>query len=214
MLARTARTSLVGLLALAAFLSAAAAELSPLDPAALPASWQTRAAEFAAPRNRVAPFVEIREVPLKKQPVVLDGVARLAPGRGLSLAYDDARSPLVIVDAQGLLLRYPDGRVRNPPAEAAAAASLIHALLAFDLTLLARDYALSGEEQPDGDWRLLLARRPGSEAPHRELEIAGNARRPTRLRLVRAERHVVTLDLGPPEAETAFTPEELARWFR
>lgn len=187
---------------------------APLDPGALPPSWRDRLAALAAPSALVAPFVETREIPLKKRPVVVEGVVRLARGHGLSLDYTRSRSPLVILDDRGLLLRHPDGREQTPPPEAAESLRLLHALFAFDLPVLSQAYQISGEESADGGWTLLFSRRADSNAHYRELLLTGDASRLIRIRLVQTERQTTTIELGPPRLDPVFTPEELARWFR
>lgn len=207
---------LPALLAALAFLAAPlrSAEPAPLDPAELPLAWQTRLDALVAPGALAAPFVETRETPIRKRPVVLDGVVRLARGHGLSLDYTRSRAPLVIVDDRGLLLRHADGRAQTPPPEAAASVALLHALFAFDLPALARDYEISGEENGDGAWALFFERRPDSQAYYRTLSLHGEAVRLARIRLVRAERHVTTIEIGAPAPDVVFKPEDIARWFR
>src|SRR5690606_26339827 len=122
----------------------------PINPAAPPDLWGQRLAALAAPRTLVVPFTEKRHSPLKKKPVVVEGVARLAPSRGLSLDYSASGASLVILDSEGLLLRRPDGRDQAAPPEAAAALRPLHALLVFDLPLLGRSYAIEGEDIGEG----------------------------------------------------------------
>ncbi len=190
----------------------------PLDPAAPPESWRERLDALAAPAALTAPFTETRETPVRRRPLVLEGTVRLARGHGLSLDYTRSRAPLVIVDDQGLLLRHADGRLQNPPAEAAESVRLLHALFAFDLATLSRDYEIRGEEQKpasrEGLWALDFTRREGSAAHYRELTLEGEGARLTRIRLVRAERHITMIELGEPEHAPGFPPEALARWFR
>ncbi len=206
------RLALLPLLLLLA--GAALAEPAPLDPASPPPAWRDRLDALVAPASLAAPFVETRETPVRKRPVVLDGVVRLARGHGLSLDYTRERAPLVIMDEQGLLLRHADGRKQAPPPEAAASVGLLHALFAFDLGTLARDYAITAEELADDAWTLVFTRRPESSAYYRELSLHGEGARLARIRLVRVERHVTTIQIGPPAPDVVFTPEDLARWFR
>lgn len=200
-----------------AFAPPALAAPAPLDPAALPPDWSARIAALSAPRALSAPFVETREIPLKKRPVVVEGVVRVVRGRGLSLDYAQPGSPLVILDERGLLLRHPDGRERTPPAEAAESLRLLHALFALDLATLGRAYEISGDAPPapdSGAWSLVFTRRPDAKAHYRELSLSGDAARLTRIRLVRSERQTVAIELGAPRIDPDFSPEDLARWFR
>lgn len=211
----TFRRPLLRLLPLAFLLAAAAlrAEPAPLDPAALPPAWQTRLQALSAPAALRVAFTETRGTPLKKKAVVVNGVARLARDRGLSLEYgrDDA---LLILDEQGLLLRRPDGRDQPAPAEAESGVRLLHALFTFDLPTLAKDYAITAEEKTGDAWSLVFERREGSEAYHRRLALAGEATRLTGIQLERDARHRIVIALEPPKISSAFTTEELARYFR
>jgi hypothetical protein len=186
----------------------------PLETAALADSWRTRLAALAAPRTLSAPFTETRASPLKKRPVVVEGTVRLARDRGLSLEYAQTRAPVVILDEKGLLLRHSDGREQAAPPEAEAGIRLLHALFVFDLATLEKVYALAGAENPDGTWTLVFTRRPGAEAYYRELTLAGDSGRLTRIELVRTERQSTVIALGAPKLDPVFTPEELARFFR
>jgi hypothetical protein len=95
---------------------------------------------------------------------------------------------------------------------------LLHALFALDLPSLAPDYALAGEtDAPNAatdTWTLVLTRRPESAAHYRELALSGDATRLSRIRLVRSERHITTIELDTPRILDAFSAEDLGRWFR
>lgn len=204
------------LLPLALLLAAAAlrADPAPLDPAAPPPAWQERLRALSAPAAIRAGFTETRGTPLKKKAVVVRGVARLARGRGLSLEYKNDDASILILDEKGLLLRRPDGRDQPAPPQAEAGVRLLHSLFTFDLATLAKDYEISAEEKSGDAWALDFARRDGSEAYHKRLALLGEGSRLTGIQLERDPRHRIVIALDPPEIDPAFTPEELARYFR
>ncbi|MET0263830.1 MAG: outer membrane lipoprotein carrier protein LolA [Rariglobus sp.] len=190
------------------------ADPAPLDPAALPPSWETRVKALLAPATLSADFVETREVALKNRPVSVKGVVRISRQHGLSLQYDQRRAPIVIVDERGMLARHPDGKEQTPPPEAEAGVRLLHALLSFDLVALGRSYEIAGEERPDGAWLLQFKRRDGAEAYYRDLVLAGEKENLSRIEFRRDARQNTIIRIGETRLNPGFTPEELALYFR
>ena len=190
--------------------------------AELPGPARARLAALAAPRTLSAGFTESRFTPLKRTPVVVRGTVRIDRARGLSLAYDQARAPVVILDDKGLLLRHPDGREQSAPPEAEPDLRLLHALFVFDFATLEKTYALAVSEHPaegpansgNGTWTLTFTRRPDSPASYRELTLSGDATRLTFIRLAKTPNLKTEITLAPPVLDPSFTPEELARCFR
>jgi hypothetical protein len=186
-----------------------AAELTP--------AVRARLETLARPRTVVGEFTESRHTPLKKKPVVVSGIVRIVRidrARGLSLAYDQPGSPVVILDENGLLLRRADGREQPAPPEAAADLRLLHALFTFDFATLEKSYALAATESADGAWTLVFTRRPEAAATYRELTLAGDATRLTRIVLAKTPNLHTDIALKPPQLDLSFTPEDLARYFR
>lgn len=173
---------------------------------------------FASPvrvtQPLVAEFTETRHTPLKKVPVVVTGTVRIDPARGLSLAYDSPRAPVVILDATGLLFRQPDGREKSAPPEAAEDLRLLHALFTFDLATLESSYSVAATETPDGAWSRTFTRLPSSTASYRELTLVGNTGHLTAIHLIKSPRLRTEITLSPPRFLPAFPPEELTRYFR
>ena len=180
----------------------------------LPPAARARLETLARPRTLVGAFTESRYTPLKKKPVVVSGIVRIDRNRGLSLAYDQPRAPIVILDEKGLLLRHSDGREQVAPPEAADDLRLLHALFVFDLATLEKSYALAATESADGAWTLVFTRRPEATATYRELTLAGDASRLTRIVLAKTPNLHTDIDLKPPQLDLSFTPEDLARYFR
>ena len=177
-------------------------------------AWRARITALAAPKTLSAPFSESRFTPLKKRPVVVEGIVRIARDRGLSLAYAQTRAPVVILDERGLLLRLADGREQAAPPQAESDLRLLHALFAFDLATLEKVYALTAGDAPDGTWTLAFSRRPGADAPYRELTLSGEAGRLTGIGLLKTDKQKIEIRLEPPQINPVFTPGEIARYFR
>lgn len=185
-----------------------------LAAAELSAPWPARLAALAAPRTIIAGFTESRHTPLKKQPVVVVGTVRIDRARGLSLAYDQPRAPVVILDEKGLLLRHPDGREQTAPPEAETDLRLLQALFAFDLATLEKAYSVAPTDSADGAWKLVFTRLPDSPASYRELVLAGTADRLTAITLAKTPNLRTEIALASPAPDSAFSPEDLARYFR
>lgn len=186
---------------------------APYD-AELSAAQRDRLAELAKPRTILGAFTESRHTPLKKKPVVVTGTVRIDRVRGLSLAYDQKRAPVIILDDRGLLLRHSDGREQTAPAEAEADLRLLHALFAFDLAALEPSYALSATDSADHGWTLVFTRRPSVTATYRELILAGNADRLTSITLAKTANLKTEIALSLPQLDTGFTAEDTVRYFR
>jgi hypothetical protein len=177
-------------------------------------SWRTRIANLAKPQTLSATFKESRQTPVKKRPVIVTGTVRIDRARGLSLAYDQSRAPIVILDEHGLLLRHPDGREQTAPPEAGNDLRLLHALFAFDLATLEQSYAIAPIESSDRTWTLSFTRRPDSPASYRELTLTGDDTRLLTITLAKTPNNRTEITLDPPQLDPAFTPDELARYFR
>jgi len=186
--------------------------VAPDDPA-----WQDLRAQFASrPATAVSTFEEQRWFPFKKTPVVLRGEARLAVDHGLSLAYDGPAARVVIIDAQGLLLR-ENGRDLTPPADVRALAMngvLLH-LVRFDLPALAQDFDLYGERS-GATWTLVAV--PRSEAVGRvlgQVTVTGEQAHVRGIEMRRAANQRVEIVIAAPHAAgDPFTADELRRYFR
>lgn len=186
----------------------------PLRAADLSPAWQSRIAALASPATLSAPFTESRFTPLKRRPVRIEGIVRIARDRGLSLAYAQPRSPVVILDEHGLLLRHSDGREQSAPTEAESDLRLLHALFAFDLATLEKSYELTPSGPPEGTWSLTFTRRGEADVSYRELILRGEAGRLTGITLLKTEKLKTEIALAPPQRDPVFTPEEIARYFR
>ncbi|HWA27342.1 MAG TPA: glycosyltransferase [Lacunisphaera sp.] len=197
----------------------AAAPEPAADPVArLPAgaeTWRDLVEAFGRNGDVTADFTESRRFPFKKDPVVLTGEVRVSAAHGLSLHYRTPEERTVILDDQGVLVRAPAGQ-QAPPADPRAAAAnqaLLH-LLRFDLPGLEKDFELSGRRGAGG-WELTLV--PRTEALKRSvgrINAAGEGATIRRIEIRRSERQAIEIVIAAPRPPAAFTPAELATFFR
>jgi hypothetical protein len=177
-------------------------------------SWRIRLTQLAEPRTLVAEFTERRYTPFKKMPVRVRGTVRIERAHGLSLEYDNAHAPVVILDDHGLLLRYKDGREQPAPAEAESGLRLLHALLTFDLATLETSYAITATGDPAGKWSFVFTRKDDIDAPYKELALEGAADLLTGIRLAKTDQARIEIAVEKPQINAVVTPEDLQRYFR
>lgn len=186
-----------------------ASKIAPDDPA-----WRELAARFAQRPEGTAPFFERRVFPFRLTPIELEGESRVSPGRGLSLHYTAPEERIVVLDAQGMLVRDARGETTAPddPRAAAANAALVQ-VLRFDLPALAAHFELYGRREGEA-WTLAFV--PRVEEVRRRvgtITVAGRADALERIEIRQSARQYVAIGLGPVRA-TAFTAAELQRFFR
>ena len=184
-----------------------------LDPAA--AEWNGLIQTFAHQPDITADFSERRFFPFKKAAVELQGEVRVSTVRGLSLHYTAPEDRIVILDAEGVLIRAPAGE-KAPPADPRATAAneaLLH-ILRFDFVALEKDFELYG--QRDGEaWTLALV--PRTEALRRSvghIAVAGGSAAISRIEIRRSAKQAIQIFIEPPKATASFTTEELKQFFR
>ena len=180
------------------------------------APWKDLAAALAANGNVAAPFTENRYLPFKKIPVVFAGNMRLSPERGLSLHYTTPQDQLMIVDAQGVLLRDGRGRQRelpNDPRAQAATTALLH-VMRFDLPELSKNFDLYGLRESD-NWQLVFEPRPGKLADVlTRLIVTGQNAEVKKLEMRKSALQRIEILIGDVRTQVTFTPEEIQKSFR
>lgn len=185
------------------------------EPARDPA-WQELFARLAAQTTRQSNFEERRYFPFRREPVVLKGEIRIVPGRGLSLRYVSPEPRVLIVDAQGVLLREGDGRERPMPndARAQAAATALVSVLRFDLGALQRDFAVHGRR--DGEmWSLGFVPRPAALAQAVGLlVVSGEGLTLQKIEMIKSPTQRIEIRVSGTEEDVLFTGDTLARFFR
>lgn len=177
--------------------------------------WSGLIGEFAHKPDTAADFTERRIFPFKKEAVELKGEVRVSTKRGLSLHYMAPEERIVILDAQGVLIRAPAGEKAPPPDPRATAANeaMLH-ILQFDFVALDKDFELYGERKDDS-WTLVLV--PRTEALRRSIgrmTVAGTGAAISRIELRRSAKQAILIQIDPPRPAAAFTDEELKRFFR
>ncbi|HEX3728222.1 MAG TPA: glycosyltransferase [Opitutaceae bacterium] len=190
------------------------AQAAPLADFAHDPGWTALLARLAPVREREAAFEERRFFPFRRAPLVLTGIARLAPGRGLSLEYLTPRRRIVIADDRGLLVRGESEGDRPAPADPRMQAAIggLSAIFRLDPAELARRFSIAGERSAAG-WSLSLIPRDAA-GPFASLAVAGDASHVREIDLIVSPEQRIEIRLGPPQTGTAFTPAELARYFR
>ncbi len=180
-----------------------------------PAAWQDLTAVFAGQTDVTADFAEHRHFAFRPQAVELTGEVRISAAHGLSLHYLTPEVRTVILDAHGMLMRTPSGKVTattDPRAEGAKTALL--QILRLDLAALVRGYELYGERH-DRAWTLDLVPRP--ETSHRGLiriTVDGEAAAIRRIVLHRSAKNAIEILIAPPRPPAAFTSHDLQCFFR
>ncbi|MBS0660888.1 MAG: outer membrane lipoprotein carrier protein LolA [Verrucomicrobia bacterium] len=84
-----------------------------LDPAKLPPALRSVFNRLAEADTAVIPFIETRRMGIIKRPVELTGTMRYSKKAGLSIAYEQPKPRVLIIDDIGLIERQPDGRERR-----------------------------------------------------------------------------------------------------
>ena len=178
--------------------------------------WKDIFAQLSAPVTHYARFAESRYFPFRKKPTVLSGEIRLAPGRGLSLHYEQPLNYIVIVDDRGVMMRDEHGRERTAPIDPhaqAATAALFH-VLQFDLPKLEKEFTLHGLR--DGAvWTLgFEPRETNLTNLVGSIVVSGDAGAVTAIRLIKSEKQRIEISLRDQQARAPFSASDLARYFR
>lgn len=120
-------------------------------------------------------FTESRRFPFRKAPVVVEGIIRLWEGHGLSIAYPENKTA-IIVDDEGILLRMEtkDGKIRERTAETekSETATLLAAAFGFDPVALERVFNLSYQESSD-QWTLNLSPKDADASKLEGMQMSG-----------------------------------------
>lgn len=194
----------------------ARAELPLIPHAAEDPAWRELFAELAPARSRQSAFEERRYFPFRKEPVVLTGEIRFAPGHGLSLRYLTPEVRILIADDKGVLMRDEQGRERVPPTDdrAQGATSALVNVLHFDLPELEKSFEVHGQRDASS-WALAFVPREARlGASFGTLTMTGEGKRPRRIEIVRSPTQRIEIVLGEPQDGVIFTGEVLRRFFR
>lgn len=178
--------------------------------------WHDLFAQLAPARSRLAQFEEKRFFPFRTEPTVLTGEIRLMPGHGLSLHYVTPAQSIVIVDAQGVLLRDQHGRERAAPndSRAQAVSGALFDVLRFDVAALRHSFALRGRR--DGSrWTLVFAPRDTVLSDLiGDIAVSGHDALVDRIVLEKSARQRIEISLHDTRENLIFGADVLDRYFR
>ena len=192
------------------------AELPLIPDAAHDPAWRELFAQLAPTRSRQSGFEERRYFPFRKDPVVLTGEIRFAPGHGLSLSYRTPDARVLIADDKGLLMRDDQGRERAPPSDdrAQGATTALVNVLHFNLPELEKSFSVHGRREGAG-WAVAFVPRDAQlAASFGTLTLTGEESRPRKIEIVRSPTQRIEILLGEPKDGVIFTGEVLRRFFR
>lgn len=201
----------------------AAAELAAPPPAAETITdplhdpaWKDLFAQLAPARSRLAQFEEKRYFPFRKEPTVLTGEIRMAPGHGLSLHYLTPDRHIIIVDAKGVLMRDEHGRERAAPndSRAQAVSGALFNILRFDVAALQQSFDLRGR-RTGSQWVLVFA-------PHDtalsdligDITVYGHDALVDRIVMEKSARQRIEISLHDTRENVIFGGDVIDRYFR
>jgi hypothetical protein len=195
---------------------------SPLPPPNLPVdtardpAWRSLFARLAERKTLEAAFEERRYFLFRKIPVLLTGEIRIAPGRGLSLAYLTPEPRILIADDRGLLLRDRRGRDFAAPAggRAQAATAVLIDVIRFNLAELRRAFEFRGRLEGDAWILALKPNDPALSADFDSIVIFGKGARLRRIELTGSAATRIEILIGETREGVTFTQDELSRYFR
>jgi hypothetical protein len=163
-----------------------------------------------------AVFTEHRYFPFRREPMLLTGVLRISPERGVSLQYMLPEPDLLIADATGLILRDPNGRSREISAssrEGGAIAALLP-IMRFDLPALFPRFIVRAQ-RTDSGWRFDFTPRDADAAVSLgSIAVSGSGTDVRHLEFRRSASQRVEIDVGDTRTGAVFTAAELAQFFR
>jgi len=185
------------------------------DPARDPA-WSDLFSRLAASKTRQSQFEERRYFPFRSAPVVLKGEIRIAPGRGLSLRYLEPEHRVLIVDAQGLLMRDDEGHERTVSSDSRAQAitSALVSVLRFDLPALQKSFVIYGRHEGKA-WVLgFVPRDPALADMIGMLLVNGEQARLDRIEITHSATQRVEILISNTREDVIFPGDVLERFFR
>jgi len=191
------------------------AETRLTDPANDP-GWRDLMVRLAPHRTRQSSFEEKRYFPFKKAPVRLTGEIRIIPGRGLSLRYVSPEEQIMIVDAQGLLIRDRDGRERQVPSDRraqAATAALVN-VLRFDLVKLQLEFEVHGRREGAAWSMAFVPRDPNLATLLGVLAVSGEGDALTRIEMIKSQTQRIAIEVSETREAVLFTGDTIRRFFR
>jgi hypothetical protein len=187
-----------------------------LTPEGAAGEWRPLIASLATKGSIEATFTERRYFPFRREPMVLHGVLRISPEKGVSLQYIDPVPDVLVADTAGLILRDQSGKSREISAasrEGGAIASLLP-IMRFDLPALFPGFVIRVSKSEVG-WQFEFTPRDADAANSLgTITVAGAGTEVRHLEFKRSESQRVEIEVGNTRTGVAFTPAEQAKYFR
>jgi len=187
-----------------------------LSPEAGEGEWKPLIDTLASKGTVVADFTERRYFPFHRGAMVLKGVLRISPGRGLSLQYTQPEPSVLIADSDGLLLKDREGRtqaMRSGSRQSGAIASLLP-IMSFDLPALYPRFAIRAHHAGAG-WRFdFTPREPEVARSLGDISIAGSGSDVSQIEFKHSASTRVEIEVGQTHSGAALSPGELREFFR
>jgi hypothetical protein len=206
----------VATLALAAVALGAPGTGDILTPEGAAGEWRPLIGALASKGPMQATFTEYRYFPFRREPMVLKGVLRISPERGVSLQYTDPEPSILIADPTGLILRDRSGHSREISAasrEGGAIASLLP-IMRFDLPALFPRFIIRAQ-RTDAGWQFeFTPRDPEAARSLGSITLSGTDTEVRHLEFRRSASQRVEIDVDQTRPGTVFTPAEQAKFFR
>ncbi|HXN35699.1 MAG TPA: outer membrane lipoprotein carrier protein LolA [Opitutaceae bacterium] len=178
--------------------------------------WKPLIDSLAAKGAIRADFAERRFFPFRRQPMLLNGVLRISPERGLSLEYTSPERNVLIADSAGLLLKDAGGRRREMPAGSRALAAIesLLPIMRFDLAALYPRFVIRASRSGSNWTFVFTPRDPETAGSLGAITVGGEGSEVLQLEFRRSASQRVEITVGRTEAGTAFSPAELKEFFR
>jgi hypothetical protein len=187
-----------------------------LTPEGAAGEWRPLIGALASKGPMQATFTEQRFFPFRREPMVLKGILRTSPERGVSLQYTEPEANVLIADPRGLILRDRSGRSREISAasrEGGAIASLLP-IMRFDLPALFPRFVIVAQ-RTDAGWQFQFTPRdPAAESSLGSITLSGSGTEVRHLEFKRSASQRVEIDVGETRPGTTFTAAEQAQFFR
>jgi hypothetical protein len=211
-------TAIRRLLVVGALLSVAATAQGPgtLLTAGNEGEWKPLIDTLAAKGAVTAPFTELRFFPFRREPLLLKGVLRTSPDRGLSLQYLDPDPNILIADSTGLVLRDAKGRSRAVPSgsrETGAVLSLLP-ILQFNMAALYPRFVVRASRTGE-DWRFEFTPKDAGDAGALgAITVGGTGSDVHYLEFKRSSSLRIEIEVGANRTGTPFSAGDLKQFFR
>jgi hypothetical protein len=179
-------------------------------------AWAPLVSALGAKGPIQANFAERRYFPFRREPTSLVGILRISPENGLSLQYTAPQASVLIADKGGLILRDGDGRSREMPSDSreGGAISALLPIMRFDLPALFPRFVIRAR-RTDAGWTFEFTPRDREAAGALGSIIVTGAGTDVRhLEFRRSASQRVEIDVTDTRTGVAFTPAELARFYR